>query len=231
MHARLASLLPPAALSVAIASAVPLAPHATSVILEPALDEAHVQHVDQAVPAAHALGTVPVRPGDTLSAIAGRVCGDPDDYFALAYNNGVADPDRIYAGQVFKIACQAAAQAVADRYGLTGSSPSRPAARHYVSHAAPPRPSSGEAVVTSVSGTIGSMQACIIARESGGNARAVNPVSGAGGLYQFLPSTWRALGHGGLPENASAAEQNQAFAQEVAQDGGYSAWTPYDHCG
>ncbi len=72
-------------------------------------------------------------------------------------------------------------------------------------------------------------QARVIAAESGGNASAVNPSSGAGGLYQFLPSTWAALGHSGLPQNASVAEQNQAFQQEYAQSGG-SAWSPYDGC-
>jgi hypothetical protein len=75
----------------------------------------------------------------------------------------------------------------------------------------------------------GSYQQCVIAAESGGNASAVNPSSGAGGLYQFLPSTWAALGHSGLPENASVAEQNQAFQQEFAQSG-TSAWAPFDGC-
>jgi hypothetical protein len=46
-------------------------------------------------------------------------------------------------------------------------------------------------------------QACVIARESGGDPAAVNPVSGAGGLYGFLPSTWQSLGYSGLPEDAS----------------------------
>ena len=72
-------------------------------------------------------------------------------------------------------------------------------------------------------------QACVISRESGGNPRAVNASSGAGGLYQFLPSTWAALGHSGLPENASVAEQNQAFAQQYAQSG-TAAWSAYDGC-
>lgn len=74
-----------------------------------------------------------------------------------------------------------------------------------------------------------SFQRCVVSRESGGNAHAVNPSSGAGGLYQFLPSTWHALGHSGLPQNASVSEQNQAFQQEYAQ-GGTSAWSPSDHC-
>ena len=45
-------------------------------------------------------------------------------------------------------------------------------------------------------------------------------------------TTWflvQSLGHSGLPENASVAEQNAAFAQEYAQSGG-SAWSAYDGC-
>jgi len=59
----------------------------------------------------------------------------------------------------------------------------------------------------------------VIAHESGGDPAAVNPSSGAGGLYQFLPSTWAGLGLPGLPQNASVAEQNQAFATLYAQSG------------
>ena len=94
-----------------------------------------------------------------------------------------------------------------------------------------PAPAAAPAPVTVAPGGAapGSFQHCVIARESGGNASAVNPVSGAGGLYQFLPSTWAALGHSGLPENASVAEQNQAFQQQYAQSGG-SAWPPSDGC-
>jgi hypothetical protein len=73
-------------------------------------------------------------------------------------------------------------------------------------------------------------QSHIIADESGGNARAVNPSSGAGGLYQFLPSTWHALGHSGLPQYASVAEQNQAYYQQVSISG-YSAWAASGGCG
>ena len=65
----------------------------------------------------------------------------------------------------------------------------------------------------------GSIEQCIISRESGGNPRAVNPASGAGGIYQFLPSTWASLGYSGLPENAPAWEQKQAFDKLYAQAG------------
>ncbi len=173
--------------------------------------------------------TVTVRPGDTLSAIAGKVCGNPSDYLALAANNDVADPNLIYAGQVFKVACQAAARALA-RYGPPVSPPVSPPVT-YVSHAsgaAEQQPAS-QPVVTSVSGTVSSFQACVIARESGGDPSAVNPASGAGGLYGFLPSTWQSLGFPGLPEDAPVSEQNQAFAEEYAQDG-TAPWAPSDGC-
>ncbi len=70
---------------------------------------------------------------------------------------------------------------------------------------------------------MGSYQACVIARESGGNPSAVNASSGAGGLYQFLPSTWAGLGYSGLPQNASVAQQTQAFDTLYAQQGS-SPW-------
>ena len=82
---------------------------------------------------------------------------------------------------------------------------------------------------TSYAGASGSFQSCVIQRESGGNASAVNPSSGAGGLYGFLPSTWQSLGFSGLPENASVAQQNAAFAKEYAQSGS-AAWSAYDGC-
>jgi soluble lytic murein transglycosylase-like protein len=65
----------------------------------------------------------------------------------------------------------------------------------------------------------GSFQECVIARESGGDASAVNPASGAGGLYGFLPSTWASLGYSGLPEDASVAVQTQAFDKLYAEAG------------
>ncbi len=45
--------------------------------------------------------------------------------------------------------------------------------------------------------------------ESGGDYTAVNSSSGAGGKYQFLPSTWAGLGGEGLPQDAPPAEQDR----------------------
>jgi hypothetical protein len=75
----------------------------------------------------------------------------------------------------------------------------------------------------------GSMQQCIISRESGGNSQVFNG-SGHYGLYQFSAQTW--AGSGGNPADfghASVAEQNQVFSNAVAARG-YSDWAAYDGC-
>jgi peptidoglycan hydrolase CwlO-like protein len=63
----------------------------------------------------------------------------------------------------------------------------------------------------------------VVMCESGGNFRAVNPSSGAGGAYQILPSTWRLYGGQGLAEDASPAEQSSIAAQ-IWADSGPGAW-------
>ena len=63
----------------------------------------------------------------------------------------------------------------------------------------------------------------IVMCESGGNYRALNPSSGAGGAYQILPSTWRAYGGKGLPHLASKAEQDR-IAALIWRDAGPGAW-------
>jgi septal ring factor EnvC (AmiA/AmiB activator) len=63
----------------------------------------------------------------------------------------------------------------------------------------------------------------IVMCESGGNYRAVNPHSGAGGAYQILPSTWRSYGGKGRPQDASREEQDR-IAREVWARQGSGAW-------
>ncbi len=88
-------------------------------------------------------------------------------------------------------------------------------------------PSAGASSAHSSSSSSGSggyaIPASIVQCESGGNYRAVNPSSGAGGAYQILPSTWRAYGGQGLPQDAPKAEQDRIAAEIWAQDGS-SAW-------
>jgi len=65
--------------------------------------------------------------------------------------------------------------------------------------------------------------ACVRQRESGNNYQAVNPSSGAGGAYQFMVSTWRAMGGYGLPQNADPATQD-AMALKLYNQAGRSPW-------
>ncbi len=64
-----------------------------------------------------------------------------------------------------------------------------------------------------------SIPASIVMCESGGNWRAVNPSTGAGGAYQILPSTWTAYGGSGLPQDASPAQQSAIAAKIYASVG------------
>ena len=65
--------------------------------------------------------------------------------------------------------------------------------------------------------------ACVVWRESRGDPKAVNPSSGAGGLFQFLPSTWASIGGVGLPQDADAATQI-AMAEKLRGLQGISPW-------
>ena len=146
-------------------------------------------------------GHYAARPGDTLSGIARHEYGSAAGWPALWWINrhAVPDPDVIAAGQRLALSSWHPRQAWLDRAAraaITVPAPARPASAPTAAVAAATGPAPAPAARTSPEQTStaapGSFQACVIARESGGNARAVNPASGAGGLYQFLPSTWQA---------------------------------------
>ena len=181
----------------------------------------------------HATQHTTVRPGDSLSSISQREFGSASSWPALWWANrhSVHNPSVIQAGERLVVPGSHKVKPWLTRAALTAIPAAAPAPV-----AAPAAPSAAVGAVTSAapvqqasySGS-GGFQSCVIQRESGGDAAAVNASSGAGGLYGFLPSTWQSLGHSGLPENASVAEQNAAFAQEYAQSGG-AAWSAYDGC-
>ncbi len=203
-------------------------------------------------PAVH----VTVHPGDSLSKIAVAQCGGKvNDWTGIyAHNKAVigSNPNLIQPGMRLKVVCkdphyllvlghapapaapsvthQASSYACGDGdgdgYDMPCSDLAGAAAPVQAAQPAAPAATYGSA---SYGGAPGSFQACVIARESGGNPSAVNASSGAGGLYQFLQSTWTALGFPGSPAGAPVSEQNAAFAKEYAQSG-TSAWGPYDGC-
>jgi uncharacterized protein YabE (DUF348 family) len=59
--------------------------------------------------------------------------------------------------------------------------------------------------------------------ESGGNPKAYNPAGPFYGLYQFMESTWHAVGGVGLPTDASPSEQTYR-AQILYQRSGAGQW-------
>ena len=181
----------------------------------------------------HASHHVTVRSGDTLSSISHREFGSAAKWPALWWANrhSVHNPSMIQVGERLQVPSSHKVKPWLTRAALTAIPAAAPAPAP-VAAAAPSGTGTSAAPVQATatySGASGSFQSCVIQRESGGNASAVNGSSGAGGLYGFLPSTWQSLGHSGLPENASVSEQNAAFAQEYAQSGG-AAWSAYDGC-
>jgi hypothetical protein len=216
-------------------------------------------HHHSAVRAAAARSTYVVRSGDSLSRISARFCGTAADFPSLAAASGIANPNLIFPGQSITLNCHAPVPAPAPappahaahahpahahtahdhtrparhaRHDGHGDDHTRPAGRHKApgrhartGHAGNPSHVSTEGMAA--------FEACVISRESGGNPRAVNPSSGAGGLFQFLPSTWAGLGYAsaypGGAQTAPVSVQEAAFAKLYAE-AGTSPWAPYDGC-
>jgi hypothetical protein len=191
----------------------------------------------------HGSHHVTVRSGDTLSAISKREYGRADRWPALWWANRhhVHNPSSIRVGQRLTVSNWHSAKSWITKAALAAipAPPPAPAPAPAPQPAAAPASSApvASAPVTSApaqptgsySASSGSYQNCVIQAESGGNASAVNPTTGAGGLYGFLPSTWHALGYSGSPQSAPVSVQNAAYAKEYARSGS-SAWSPYDGC-
>jgi LysM repeat protein len=188
-----------------------------------------------------------VRSGDSLSAIAGRYYHNPDAWPVLFWANHshIHWANQIQAGQVLNVPVKPAripaapgqlgpAPAPAPAPAAASGTASNATASYAPEQAAPAQAApvqQAAPAASSYSGgaAAGSFGQCVIARESGGNAQVMNS-SGHYGLYQFSASTWAA--YGGNPAsfgNASAAQQNQVFANAIAQ-GGQSNWSAYDGC-
>jgi LysM repeat protein len=175
-----------------------------------------------------------VVPGDTLSRISARFCGTAADYPSLARASHIANANIIHAGQAVTLACHVAAPAAgpapSGEHDATVSVEAAPAADQ-----APAQGSQPAAGVAATVGTGGmsAFESCVISHESGGNAGAVNSSSGAGGLFQFLPSTWAGLGYAaaypGGAQTAPVSVQEAAFDKLYAE-AGTAPWDPYDGC-
>jgi LysM repeat protein len=179
-----------------------------------------------------------VRPGDSLSAIAGRFYHQTSAWPVLYYANRsqVRSVNVLMTGQVMSIPAEPAHIPAAP----AASAPAAPTEAAGAASASAANASASTSTSTSVSAKStaapasdgypgGSFGECVVARESGGNSQVMNS-SGHYGLYQFSASTWAA--YGGNPADfghASTAEQNQVFAAALAR-GGQSNWSAYDGC-
>jgi hypothetical protein len=202
-------------------------------------------HHHPAVRSAAARSTYIVRSGDSLSRISAKFCGTAADFPSLAAASGIANPNLIYPGQSITLNCHAPVPVPVAPAHLTSAharhrashhanrdNHTRPAGRHKAPGRHARRPEAGHSGHVGTGG-MGAFEACVISRESGGNPRAVNPSSGAGGLFQFLPSTWAGLGYAsaypGGAQTAPVSVQEAAFAKLYAE-AGTSPWAPYDGC-
>jgi LysM repeat protein len=175
--------------------------------------------------------TYTVRPGDSFWSIAAL---EHVSWYNLVADNGMELDSPLYAGRVLHLPAPGekphaplplpSAPAVVSVVGSSSPSVSTGAAQ--VSTVAPTTTTT--TTVTPSSG-MSSFEQCVISRESGGNPQVTN-ASGHWGLFQFSESTW--VAYGGSPAefgNASAAVQEQVFANAMAR-GGESNWAPYDGC-
>jgi hypothetical protein len=166
---------------------------------------------------------ITVRSGDTLSKISGREWGSPSLWPDLWWANRktVPDPDMLAVPHLL----------LPRTHPAPGWRLKRAEAAIPVPVPPPPAGTSGAAPVSSVPVTPDSaFEACVIRVESGGNAQIMNS-SEHYGLFQFSLATWEA--YGGDPAlfgHASAAYQEQIFANAMATPGGNMNWSPYDGC-
>jgi hypothetical protein len=175
-----------------------------------------------------------IKGGDSLSSIARRVYHKEKAWPVLYWANHkkIRWANIISEGQVLKVPTLPAKIPTApSQLGPVAPAPApAPVAAAPSSTSSAPAPVQATASSSYSGGAPGgSFGACVIARESGGNAQVMNS-SGHYGLYQFSESTWEAYGGSAADfGHASVAEQNRVFSNALAQ-GGQSNWSPYDGC-
>ena len=166
---------------------------------------------------------VEVHAGDSLSTVAGRVFGTEADWPAVWYPNrkAVPDPSLIRPGQKLQLPVNFTASELSKWRTLADAAIPQPAIVA-VAYQTPASPSASVPAAVPVSNG-GGYEECVITHESGGDPRVVNSASGAGGLVQFLPSTWATTPWGsqypGGAQTAPASVQLEAFQWEYARDG------------
>ena len=164
------------------------------------------------VPAAlaHAQETYTVRSGDTLSGIAARTGYTVQ---TLASANGIANPDRIYAGSVLVL--PGSAQSAVAAEPVSYSQPATTSGSVQEQFAAGYRSAGGQESL------LQHILSRVIPCESGYNVRAYNPSGPYYGLMQFLPATWNSAGGG---DYYSAWQQGANTARLIQRAAPATQW-------
>jgi len=160
--------------------------------------------------------SVTVRPGDTLSGIAGNVYKDVSDWPALCDRNHLPDCDRIYAGQGLRVPRHPSRyRAPAPPAPVVAAAPVQTPAPQ-PPPAAPPV-QSAPAPVSSSGINWGPIAQC----ESGGNW-ADDTGNGFYGGLQFTITTWLAYGGGAFAPSANLASAGDQIT--VANRIAFTGW-------
>ena len=182
----------------------------------------------------HSSEGVTVRPGDSLSKLAGEYCeGKTQDWTGWwNYNHKSQhwhDPNTIYVGQHVFPDCR-------DEQVWLPAPPPPPVTTTSDVQQQSSGSGGGYQYHSSYSGggnvnpgSYSGIESCIISRESGGDSQVMN-ASGHYGLFQFDEGTWAS--GGGNPSDfghASVSEQQRVF-QNVYAARGAEPWAPSDGC-
>lgn len=164
---------------------------------------------------------VTVRSGNTLSGIAGQLCGSEARWPALAAGNDLADANLITPGEVIKATCSAVPRPAPAALAPGHSDPAPAAPVHAAAAVAPSPGSYGcgalESLWDAAGGSAGLAvtMASIAMAESGGNPNAVSPTDDFG-LWQDHAD----------PAALSPAVSASASV-EIEETQGLSAWATY----
>jgi len=174
-------------------------------------------------------GYYTVRPGDTLSRIAGYFCHSTSRYHELAAANGISNPNIINVGQRIWLACGGTGGSNSGSSGgSSGGSQSISGSSYAAGSANIPATSSQfsfaglERIWISAGGSSGTAYhaACIAEHESSGRSWAISPTDDWG-LWQI---------HAGGPSMLNAFTNAQRAIAMSANGTNWSAWATRGMC-
>jgi Transglycosylase-like domain/LysM domain len=182
------------------------------------------------LPAVTAALSYTVRTGDTLSSISKKFYGKATDWPVIYWGNksAIRWADEISPDQVLVI--PAVPATIPDPPAALSPAPP-PTLAGVATSPAPVAASQGDPVLTSYSGAWpgGAFGQCVVQRESGGDAQAMNS-TGHYGLYQFSLSTWEEYGGSAATFGGATVEEQEAVFENAMAQGGEGNWSPYDGC-